>query len=82
MKKFLSSPVVWLLLIILILFWPFIFFGKVPLPVDTLVGAYLPWLDYKWGYIVGVPVKNALTSDAFSQFYLWKELSIDLFRKE
>ena len=80
MKKLLSSPAVWLLLIVLMIFWPFIFFGKVPLPVDTLVGAYLPWLDYKWGYIVGVPVKNALTSDAFSQFYLWKELSIDLFR--
>ncbi|HLE49773.1 MAG TPA: YfhO family protein [Patescibacteria group bacterium] len=80
MKKFLSSPVVWLLLIVLMIFWPFVFFGKVPLPVDTLVGAYLPWLDYKWGYIVGVPVKNALTSDAFSTFYVWKGLVIDLLR--
>lgn len=80
MKKFLSSPAVWLLLIILIIFWPFIFLGKVPLPVDTLVGSYLPWLDYKWGYVVGVPVKNALTSDAFSTFYVWKDLIIDLFR--
>lgn len=80
MKKLLSSPAVWLLLIILILFWPFIFLGKVPLPVDTLVGSYLPWLDYKWGYAVGVPVKNALTSDAFSTFYVWKDLIIDLFR--
>ncbi|MFZ2201767.1 MAG: YfhO family protein [Microgenomates group bacterium] len=79
MKKLLSSPAVWLLLIVLMIFWPFIFLGKVPLPVDTLVGSYLPWLDYKWGYAVGVPVKNALTSDSFSTFYVWKDLVIDLF---
>lgn len=81
MKKLIFHPLTWLALVVLALFREFIFFGRLPLPVDTLVGAYLPWLDYKWGYAVGVPVKNALTSDAFSQFFIWKNLAVDLFRQ-
>lgn len=51
----------------------------VPLPADLLVGAYYPWLEYKWGYAVGVPVKNPLLSDAWSQFYIWKQLIADAY---
>lgn len=62
------------------LYWRFFFFGEIPMPADTLIGAYFPWLDYKWGYPVGVPVKNALISDVFSQFFLWKYLIVDIFK--
>lgn len=63
-----------------ILYWQFFFFGAIPLPGDTLIGAYFPWLDYKWGFPVGVPVKNALISDVFSQFFIWKYLAVDIFK--
>ncbi len=78
MKQVLRSPLTWLLAVFIFIFKDFFFFGKIPLPTDALVGAYLPWLDYKWGYAVGVPVKNALLSDAFSAFFVWKKLAIDL----
>lgn len=69
-------------------FWPFLVFviasvsyywqvflkGFVPFPGDLMVGAYLPWLENKWGFPTGVPVKNPLISDIFSQFYMWKSL--------
>lgn len=70
------------------LYWPLLFFaaatfvyywkvflkGYVPFPGDLMVGAYLPWLESKWGYPTGVPVKNPLISDIFSQFFMWKSL--------
>lgn len=72
----------------IIKFWPFLVFalatlvyywkvflrGEVPIPADLMVGAYMPWLEYKWGFPTGVPVKNPLISDIFSQFYMWKSL--------
>ena len=81
MKRVLSSPVTWLIVFIIIIFRDFFFFGKIPLPADALTGSYFPWLDYKWGYAVGVPVKNSLISDAFSLFFPWKYLAIDLLRQ-
>lgn len=51
-----------------------------PFPGDLLVGAYFPWLEEKWGYVVGVPVKNPLISDVFSQFYIWKQLIGEAYR--
>lgn len=75
LKKY--FPLLLLLGFLIILFKDSLFFNKVPLPGDTLIGAYFPWLDYKWGYSVGVPVKNALTSDAFSQFFVWKKVLVD-----
>ncbi len=69
-----------LICLIGIFFYP-IFLGKVPMPLDALVGAYYPWLDYKWGYTVGVPFKNIALSDVFSQVYPWRLLSIEAFRQ-
>src|SRR3989344_1083111 len=69
-----------LVLLIVAVYWQFFLLGKIPVPTDTLVGAYYPWLDYKWGYEVGVPVKNPPISDVFSQFFLWKYLSLDLIK--
>ena len=75
-----SAPVSLFILTALI-YYQFFIFGKIPIPADTLIGAYFPYLDYKWGYEVGVPIKNALISDVFSQFFIWKYLAIDLFSK-
>lgn len=58
----------------LIYFWKVFLKGYVPFPGDLMVGAYLPWLENKWGFPTGVPVKNPLISDIFSQFYMWRSL--------
>lgn len=73
-------PLIFILLITTFLFKP-IFKGLVPIPLDAMVGSYFPWLDYKWGYEVGVPVKNAALSDVFSQAFPWKALATQLIRK-
>lgn len=74
------KPPVLLSLMVMAVYWQFFLLGNVPLPADTLVGAYFPWYDYNWGYPVHVPVKNALISDVFSQFFLWKYLAVDLIK--
>lgn len=59
------------------MFWPF--FGRrlLPIPADIIAGLYYPWLDYKWGYTVGVPVKNPLISDIPSLLYPWRTAVIN-----
>lgn len=72
MKNFLKYwPIVLILTITGAYYWR-LFRGEVPFPGDLLIGAYLPWLEYKWGNVVGVAIKNTLISDIFSQFFLWK----------
>ena len=68
-----------LLGIIAAVYWEIWFKGFVPLPADGLTGMYFPWLDFKWGYQVGVPVKNSLLSDAFGQFFVWKKIKNRLY---
>ena len=58
--------------LIFIFFWKFFIKGLLPIPADIIVGMYFPWLNYKWGYLVGVPIKNPLISDVVSQIYIWK----------
>lgn len=70
MKKYL----VLLTIVSLMFFWQVIIQDKIIFPGDMLVGAYYPWLDYKWGTITGVPIKNPYITDIFSQIYLWKDL--------
>lgn len=65
-----------LISLISVIYWQFFVFGKIPIPTDSLSGGYLPWRDYKWGYQIGVPMKNPLLSDVFSQIYLWKNQSV------
>lgn len=62
-----------------------IFFYKVfqnflPIPGDLLIGGYFPWLDYKWGYEVGVPVKNPALSDVISYAYPLRNLVVELIK--
>lgn len=76
------APVILILLFVsLFLFRETFTKGFVPVPADTLVGSYFPWLDYKWGYQVGVPVKNPPISDVFSQFFVWKYQLIDIYKQ-
>lgn len=73
-KLFKYWPLLVFIIACFIYYWKVFLKGYVPFPGDLLVGAYLPWLDDKWGFPTGVPVKNPLISDVFSQFYIWKSL--------
>ena len=53
----------------------------VPITGDFVVGVYYPWLDYKWGYAVGVPVKNPMTTDVVSFTYPMQTLAIDILKE-
>jgi hypothetical protein len=47
MKKLLRFlPLSLVVTLIFFLFKDFFFLNKMPLPGDTLIGAYFPWLDY------------------------------------
>lgn len=81
MKKLLKAwPLFIILAVWVILFWPFIKERLLPVPADIIAGVYYPWLDYKWGFTVGVPVKNPLLSDIPSLLYPWRSLVIDEFK--
>lgn len=73
-------PLGFFLLLIIIFFWKVIVLKQVPLPADLVAGAYFPWLDYKWGFDVGVPVKNAITSDVVSVIYPLRTYLFDLIK--
>ena len=62
------------------LFRQFFFRGLLPIPADIIAGVYYPWLDYKWGFPTGVPVKNPLISDIPSLLYPWRSFAIDQFK--
>jgi hypothetical protein len=83
MKKFLlkSWPFFVITLVVVLFFWKVFLLGQAPIPGDLIVGAYYPWLDYKWGYEVGVPIKNAVTSDVVSIIYPLRSLAVDLFKQ-
>ena len=68
-------------LVSLIFFYPVVFLNKVPLPVDALVGAHVPWTELKWDkFPAGIPIKNQEITDAFSQFYPWRSLVGEFWR--
>lgn len=74
-------PIGGLLLLSLIYFYPVILQKKIPLPVDALVGAHIPWTEVEWeGYPAGVPIRNQEITDSISQFYPWKSLVADFWR--
>lgn len=70
-------PFLAILLVVFIFFWKVFLLGQAPIPGDFIVGAYFPWLDYKWGYQVGVPVKNPITSDVVSIVYPLRSYAVD-----
>lgn len=64
-------PVLFLLFYTVVVFAPFIFQGKLPIPADTIVGLYHPWRDL---YSSDLPFKNFLITDPVRQQYVWREL--------
>lgn len=64
-------------LLTFVFFWKVFLKGLMPIPADITVGLYFPWLDYKWGFPTGVPVKNPLPSDIPSLVYPWRMFVID-----
>lgn len=75
-----NSILAFFLLIDLVFFWKYFFQGLMPIPADLIIGGYYPWLNEKWGYVVGVPVKNALMSDVVSLLYPWRLQAIELMK--
>lgn len=71
-------PLGLLLLIVLGFFWKVVLLRQVPIPGDFIVGVYFPWLDYKWGFPAGVPVKNPITTDVVSFTYPMQTLAMSL----
>lgn len=86
LKKNLSAffhkfwPIAFIVIAVCVFFYPVLFKGLVPIPGDFIVGTYFPWLDYKWGTIAGVPVKNPITSDVVSVIFPIKSLVIDAYK--
>ena len=74
-------PVILIAFLVVVFFWKFFLKDLLPIPADITVGMYFPWLDYKWGYTVGVPVKNPLISDVPSLVYPWRIFVIECFKK-
>lgn len=62
-------------------FYKYFLFGLVPFPGDFVVGIYYPWLDYKWGTVTGVPVKNPILADVPSFIYPMQTLAVSLIKQ-
>ncbi len=71
MKLFKFIPLIFLFIFTLIVFKPFFFEGKLPIPADTIVGLYHPWRDL---YSHDLPFKNFLITDPVRQQYVWRGL--------
>lgn len=80
MKKIL--PILGLLFVCLIFFYPTFTRGLLPVPGDTLVGLYHPWIDkFAETFPRGVPFKNFLITDPVRQQIPWRKIVIDDFKK-
>ncbi len=73
-------PYLLIVFIVVSFFWKFFLKGLIPIPGDFIVGVYYPWLDYKWGYAVGVPVQNPILTDVVSFTYPMQTLAVDLLK--
>ena len=74
-------PFAAMLVAVAIFFYPVWLQNKVLLPADFVVGTYYPWLDYKWGYPAGVPVKNPITTDVVSFTYPMRTYATQLLKE-
>ena len=74
-------PYIFIVAVVLLFFYPVWLQRKTPLPADFVVGVYYPWLDYKWGYPAGVPVKNVFLNDVASFVYPVQTLFVDIIKK-
>ncbi len=80
MKKLL--PIIVIIAACAIFFSPTLRQGKIPVPTDTLIGLYHPWLDQAaTTNPAGVPFKNFLITDPIRQQIPWRKLVIDQWRE-
>ena len=77
MRRFL--PIIYILLVVSIFFWPFFSKGLLPIPADNIIGLYNPFIDYyREIYPRGFPYKNYLLGDPIKTQYPWRNLAIDM----
>ncbi len=70
-------PILFLIITILLFFYPLSLYGKLPIPADTIVGLYHPFRDiYAKDYPRGIPFKNSLITDPVRQQYPWRFFSV------
>lgn len=80
MKFKLLVPLIWIFLC-LIFFYP-VFLGKLPAPLDTIVGLYHPFREVVWNELTaGVPFKNFLITDPVRQQIPWRFLGVESISK-
>lgn len=77
---------IWIILLLIIslaLFFKDTLIKKqLPIPSDTIVGLYYPFIDYFSPiYPRGYPLKNFLITDPIRQTYPWRNLAIELEKK-
>jgi hypothetical protein len=71
-------PYILLIVIVSLFYYPIIFFGRIPVPTDAMVGLYHPWRDiYSETNPRGIAFKNFLITDPFRQIIPWRKLAID-----
>lgn len=74
-----NFAVVVLIACALFFYYPLLFFFKLPIPSDTIIGLYHPYRDlYAQQYPNGLPFKNFLITDPVRQTYIWKELAVGI----
>lgn len=77
-KKSFFLALVFLGFYVAVVFRPFFFEGKLPIPADTIVGLYHPWRDrFAKEYPAGIPFKNFLITDPVRQHYVWRKQSVE-----
>lgn len=74
-------PYLLIIAVVCVFFWKVFIKSLIPFPGDFVVGIYYPWLDYKWGYSTGVPVKNPIIADVPSFIYPMQTYAVELMKK-
>lgn len=73
-------PILLISFFVAVFFYPVFLKKQFPIPGDFVAGTYFPWMDYKWGFPVRVPVKNPVTSDVVSIIYPLRTYAVDFLK--
>ncbi len=78
MSKYRFLTLFFLMVIFGFFFGQFLIQDKLPIPADTIVGLYHPFLDkYAANYPRGIPFKNFLITDPVRQQIPWRQLVVN-----